>query len=212
MQWSDDATVLSLGRLPNGLLFGLPVVLDTDRADLTPGTKVCLTQGGNPVATMDIESRWSPDKPKEALRCYGTSALEHPGVRMIAMERKHEYIGGNLTGLARPERVFFCETPAEVRATLPAGAMISTVEGGFFCWLVLPKGVRADAVIASSMAHEECPVSALPGSSFSPSGSFGDCIRMAFTFYDAAQLARAGAVVGSVVSRLAEKNAERKSD
>ena len=120
VQWSDDATPLSLGRLPNGLLFGLPVVLDTDRADLTPGTKVCLTQGGNPVATMDIESRWSPDKPKEALRCYGTSALEHPGVRMIAMERKHEYIGGNLTGLARPERVFFCETPAEVRATLPA--------------------------------------------------------------------------------------------
>ena len=99
-----------------------------------------------------------------------------------------------------------------LRATLPAGATVSTVEGGFFCWLVLPKGVRADAVIAASMAHEECPVSALPGSSFSPSGSFGDCIRMAFTFYDAAQLAQAGAVVGSVVSRLAEKNAERKSD
>lgn len=99
-----------------------------------------------------------------------------------------------------------------LRATLPPGATVTGAEGGFFCWLVLPQGVRADAVIASTMANEPCPVSALPGSNFSPSGSFGDCIRMAFTFYDAAQLARAGAVVGSTVSRLAEKNAERKSD
>jgi sulfate adenylyltransferase len=39
---------------------------------------------------------------------------------MISMERKHEYIGGAVTGLNRPERVFPCETPAEVRARLPA--------------------------------------------------------------------------------------------
>jgi len=107
-------------RLKNGLLFGLPVVLDTDRDDLAPGTKVLLTQKDTPIAVLDIESRWSPDKPLEALKCYRTSSLEHPGVRMISMERKHEYIGGALTGLARPERVFPCETPAEVRARLPA--------------------------------------------------------------------------------------------
>jgi len=107
-------------RLKNGLLFGLPVVLDTDRDDLTPGTKVLLTQNGNPIAAIDIESKWAPDKPLEALKCYRTSSLEHPGVRMISMERKQEYIGGAVTGLNKPERVFPCETPAEVRARLPA--------------------------------------------------------------------------------------------
>merc|ERR1711934_625639 len=87
---------------------------------MVPGTKALLTQNGTPIATMDIESRWTPDKPLEALKCYRTSSLEHPGVRMISMERKHEYIGGAVTGLNRPERVFPCETPAEVRARLPA--------------------------------------------------------------------------------------------
>jgi sulfate adenylyltransferase len=149
-------------RLPNGLLFGIPVVLDTNRVDLTPGTKVCLTQAGNPVATMEIESRWTPDKPKEALKCYGTSALEHPGARMIAMERKHEYIGGSLTGLARPDRVFFCETPAEVRASLPADKDIvafqcrNPVHRAHF--ELFMRALDADNVAADSivMVHPTC--------------------------------------------------------
>ena len=99
-----------------------------------------------------------------------------------------------------------------LRATLPPGATVASVEGGFFCWLVLPEGVHADAVIALAMANEDFPVSALPGSNFSPSGSFGDCIRMAFTYYDASELAQAGTVMGAAVSRLAEKTMEHKSD
>jgi ATP sulfurylase len=31
-------------RLPNGLLFGLPVVFDTDREDIKPGAKLLLMQ------------------------------------------------------------------------------------------------------------------------------------------------------------------------
>merc|ERR1711934_696502 len=86
---------------------------------MVPGTKALLTQNGTPIASMDIDSKWAPDKPTEVKNCYRTSSLEHPGVRMVAMERKHEYIGGKVTGLARPERVFPCQTPAEVRASLP---------------------------------------------------------------------------------------------
>jgi len=120
MNEDEYTSVVETMRLKSGLLFGLPVVLDTDRDDITPGTKVLLTQNGNPIAALEVESRWTPDKPLEALKCYRTSSLEHPGVRMISMERKHEYVGGKLTGLGRPERVFPCETPAEVRARLPA--------------------------------------------------------------------------------------------
>ena len=39
---ANPALSLQDMRLPeSGLLFGLPIVLDTDRADLAPGTKVC---------------------------------------------------------------------------------------------------------------------------------------------------------------------------
>jgi DNA-binding transcriptional MocR family regulator len=50
-----------------------------------------------------------------------------------------------------------------LRAALPEGATVTSTEGGFFCWLQLPEGVRAEAVIAAAMAHETFPVSALPG-------------------------------------------------
>jgi len=120
MNEDDYDSVVSDMRLKNGLLFGIPVILDTDRDDITPGTKVLLTNGGVPIAALDVESKWTPDKPLEALKCYRTSSLEHPGVRMISMERKHKYLGGALTGLNKPERVFPCETPEEVRAKLPA--------------------------------------------------------------------------------------------
>ena len=40
MNEDEYNSVVNDMRLTNGLLFGLPVVLDTDRDDLTPGTKV----------------------------------------------------------------------------------------------------------------------------------------------------------------------------
>lgn len=40
---------------------------------------------------------------------------------MVAMERGKYYVAGNLTGLNRPVRDFFCKTPAETREDLPKG-------------------------------------------------------------------------------------------
>jgi sulfate adenylyltransferase len=114
--------VVSNMRLPeSNLLFGLPVVLDTDRDDIQPGSKVLLQAKGTDIAVLDVESRWTPRKDVECKECYRTSSLEHPGVQMVAMERKHDYVGGKVTGLNVPERDFLCVTPNELRATLPAG-------------------------------------------------------------------------------------------
>jgi len=109
-------------KLPSGLLFGLPVVMDVNatRDDVKEGKKVGLLYNGEPVAVMDIESRFTPDKAKETKACYGTSSLEHPGVKMVAMERGHDYVGGAITGIKIPKRDFVCATPNELRATLPA--------------------------------------------------------------------------------------------
>ena len=106
-------------KLPSGLMFSLPVVLDTDDESLALGDEVVLKQGSLPIASMKITSKYLPDKPLECKLLYGTSSLEHPGCQMVAMERGKYYLGGKLVGLHKPVREFPCETPAEVRARLP---------------------------------------------------------------------------------------------
>ena len=75
------------------MLFGLPVVLDTAQADIVPGDKLLLQYQGQDIATMAVDSKWAPNKPVEALKCYGTSSIEHPAVQMISMERGKFYLG-----------------------------------------------------------------------------------------------------------------------
>jgi sulfate adenylyltransferase len=108
-------------RLKNGLLFGLPIVLDTRDESVKPGQAVLLTYKGEQLAVLTVSSVFKPNKAKEAKLCYGTSSLEHPGVSMIAGERGHLYLGGRLQGLRLPTRAFPCATPAQVRPQLPAG-------------------------------------------------------------------------------------------
>lgn len=87
MNEEEYNSVVETMRLPSGLLFGLPVVMDTSDESLAPGMKVLLTYNGQDLAVFEIESAYKPNKPLEAKQCYGTSSLEHPGVQMISMER-----------------------------------------------------------------------------------------------------------------------------
>ena len=121
MHQEDYNAVVSGHRLAAGQLFGLPIVMDTDRDDVVVGDKLLLTYKGQDLAVLDVEDKWEPDKVAGAKGCYGTTSIEHPAVRMITMERKRFYLGGSLKGLALPEREFPCKTPAEVRAGLPEG-------------------------------------------------------------------------------------------
>jgi sulfate adenylyltransferase len=119
MHQEDYEAVVLHHRTSSGLLFGLPIVFDSNDASIAVGERLLLTYGGQELAVFTVESRWEPDKVKEAWGCYGTTSLEHPAVRMIATERGRFYFGGRVQGLALPQRVFPCRTPAEVRATLP---------------------------------------------------------------------------------------------
>jgi sulfate adenylyltransferase len=121
MHQEDYEAVVASHRTSSGLLFGLPIVFDSDDASIAVGDRLLLTYQGQDLAVLTVESRWEPDKVKEAKGCYGTTSLEHPAVRMIASERGRFYLGGRLQGLALPRRVFPCRTPAELRASLPAG-------------------------------------------------------------------------------------------
>lgn len=59
----------------SNVLFGLPVVLDTDRTDLVAGKTVALKFQGEVLATLEIESAWRPDKAYECDKCASSSAL-----------------------------------------------------------------------------------------------------------------------------------------
>ena len=121
MHQADYDSVVAGHRTTSGYLFGLPIVMDTDREDVAVGDKVLLKYKGQDLALLTVGDRWEPDKVVEAKGCYGTTSLEHPAVRMIATERRRYYLGGLIQGLQLPERVFPCKTPAEVRAGLPDG-------------------------------------------------------------------------------------------
>jgi len=121
MHQVDYDSVVAEHRTTSGYLFGLPIVMDTDREDVAVGDRVLLTYKGQDLAVLSVEDKWEPDKVVEAKGCYGTTSLEHPAVRMIATERRRYYLGGPIQGLQLPDRVFPCKTPAEVRADLPDG-------------------------------------------------------------------------------------------
>lgn len=121
MNEEDYNSVVMDAKMVDGTIFGLPIVFDTNSEEVAVGDKILLTYNGQNLAVLTVESKWTPDKPLECLKCYGTSQLEHPAVQMVAMERGKYYLGGKIQGLELPTRVFPCATPREVRATLPPG-------------------------------------------------------------------------------------------
>lgn len=109
-------------RLPeSNLIFGIPVVMDTDDESVKVGDTILLkSKAGEDVAVMEVEDKYLPNKPKECKLVYGTSSIEHPGTLMVATERGKYYLGGKVHGLNIPKRPFPCKTPAEVRDLLPS--------------------------------------------------------------------------------------------
>jgi len=78
------------------------------------------------------------------------------------------------------------------------GASWSVPEGGYFLWLELPDEVDARELLA---AAEGVGVTFVPGPSFFPGGDEGrSAARLAFSFASPAQLAVAGARLGSLLS------------
>ena len=120
MDKKDYESVIKNHRDTKGLLFGLPIVFDTNNGQINEGEKILLTYKNQKLAVLEVDSKWEPDKSAEAEFCYGTNSLDHPAVKMIFNERGRYYIGGKIYGLNLPMRDFPCKTPKEVRDLLPA--------------------------------------------------------------------------------------------
>ena len=120
MDENNYNSVIKNNRNLNGLLFGLPIVFDSNNEKVKAGETILLTYKKQKIAVLEVSSKWEPDKSLEAELCYGTNSLDHPAVKMIFNERGRFYIGGRVYGFELPIREFPCKTPEEVRSTLPS--------------------------------------------------------------------------------------------
>ena len=114
--------VLEKMRLPNGMLWSMPVTLDvTDdiAGKLQAGGYLGLNDPeGFMLAVLRITDKWKPDKRREAELVYGTDSLKHPGVRFLFEQVQGNYVGGDVEGIQLPMHYDFetlRDTPEELR-------------------------------------------------------------------------------------------------
>jgi sulfate adenylyltransferase len=107
-------------RTAAGLFWPIPITLSTD-ADVAVGSEVALADpdGGELLATMRVSERYRVDKAHECMSVFKTTALEHPGVKLV-MQQGEVNLAGAVKVLSdggfREKYGALFMTPAETRA------------------------------------------------------------------------------------------------
>ncbi|KAJ3337982.1 Sulfate adenylyltransferase [Gonapodya sp. JEL0774] len=112
-------------RLPNGLVFPMPITLDLSgeeiaKSGLKVGSKVVLRdfRDDTPLAILTINDLYKPDRTRESQLVFGTTDTLHPAVHYLANTAKEWYVGGTLEAINLPAHYDFVElryTPADLR-------------------------------------------------------------------------------------------------
>ena len=118
----DYNSVLDNMRLKDGSLWPIPITLDVSEEfsnNLKIGENVALRNlEGVILATIRVDAKWLPDKFKEAKKVFQTADETHPGVNFLLNNSGKIYLGGEVTGLERPQHYDFKsrrQTPNELR-------------------------------------------------------------------------------------------------
>ena len=118
----DYNSVLDNMTLADGSIWPIPINLDVDDAfmeAISHDTSITLRdKEGFAIAILDIESKWKPDKEKEALTIYNTTNSEHPGVNYILNQSYNWYVGGKIRNIQNPKHYDYANlrlTPAKVK-------------------------------------------------------------------------------------------------
>ena len=123
----DYRSVVQSGRLRDGTLWPIPIVLDIPESlaeKLQPGMLLELRESeGIPVAALEVETLDRPDHLEEALQVFGTEDRMHPGVRYLLESTHPVHVSGVLRGLTPPPHYDFRPlrlTPNALRAKFDA--------------------------------------------------------------------------------------------
>ncbi len=119
----DFESIVSKGRLKNGLAWTVPIVLDVDEQTavrMKEAGEVALTNSGERFALLQVEEVYSFDRLACAKAVYQTDDIKHPGVEKM-MNMKSRLVGGRIEVTKRipasPLRKYR-KTPAETRAEI----------------------------------------------------------------------------------------------
>jgi sulfate adenylyltransferase len=122
MNQDDYESVVENTSLLDGTIWPIPYYLDLTEeqaANINVGDKVALhDMEGFMPAVITVESKWLPDKNKEAENIYGTLDTEHPGVDYLMNSVGKVYIGGKVDAVQLPFHYDFETlryTPLELR-------------------------------------------------------------------------------------------------
>ncbi|HEY7733505.1 MAG TPA: sulfate adenylyltransferase [Nitrososphaera sp.] len=128
----DFESVVSSGRLKNGLAWTVPIVLDVDEQTsirAKEAGEVVLASGGESFALLHVEETYPFDKLGSAKAVYQTEDPKHPGVdKMINM--KNMLIGGKIDMSTRTSQSpirKYRKTPSETRDEIMKKGWRSTV-------------------------------------------------------------------------------------
>ena len=118
----DYDSVVKTMRLPSGLIWPIPIVLDVGAPfaeQISEGETLALRdREGVCLATMEVRDIWTPDKAVEAAAVYGTENPAHPGVDRLLNATGAVYLGGPLKGIEPPVHYDFRllrDSPSELR-------------------------------------------------------------------------------------------------
>ncbi len=118
----DYNAVLANMRLADGVLWPIPITLDVTEAfaaSVEPGARIALRDPeGVLIATLDVDSKFIPEKKAEALAVFGSADEAHPAVHYLNNQANDVYLGGRLTGVEPPRHYDFKhlrDSPAQVR-------------------------------------------------------------------------------------------------
>ena len=99
-------SVVSNGRLSNGLAWTIPIVLDVDEQTAAKmkesGDVLLQTPQGTGIAVIHVDETYAFDKEKTAQGVYGTTDTSHPGVAKT-MSMKDFLVGGKIDYIQRPK-------------------------------------------------------------------------------------------------------------
>jgi sulfate adenylyltransferase len=98
-------------RLPHGVLWPIPVVLDVTETvanDLGPGAMLALRDlEGVMLGVLHVAEVWRPDLTAEAQQVYGVTNPEHTGVAYLLQQTNPWYVGGRVEGIQPPRHYDF---------------------------------------------------------------------------------------------------------